>query len=212
MKKITINIPTKDDDVNFEETVDRIVRASFGKWQGFGANNLEAFDDLLTNLPTGKEFNEHRFPNGFSNWHETHYFISTHIAAIENNEGSVAYRRRAEQGIGGLWELAQELTDEFETLHEGRQWDGEWMDELEDWLITRDNNLSSVQNGSRQVTVVSSASFGAILDALISLYYAVLNHATVEVLEDHDICKCMDASLMIIQQFDVNQRNSESVT
>ena len=42
--------------------------------------------------------------------------------------------RHSEQGHGGLYELAEELTDEFELLNKGRVWDGEFFDEIEEFL------------------------------------------------------------------------------
>lgn len=98
------------------------------------------FDDLVNNMPQGETLSKREFPNGFEDWHETHYVISTYISKTENRLRSLANRRRTEQGMGGLCELAKELTDEFEKLHEGRLWDGEWIEELEDWLASKDQS------------------------------------------------------------------------
>jgi hypothetical protein len=67
---------------------------------------------------------------------ETHYQV---VAAIEREvdkdiENSVVWKRLETNGTGGLWMLAKELTDEFEQLHTGREWDGEWLDTLEEFL------------------------------------------------------------------------------
>jgi hypothetical protein len=75
-------------------------------------------------------------PNGFTNWIETHHQV---VEAITLNlekdryEGEVK-RRYDAQGRGGIWELAEELTDKFEKLNKNREWDGEYFDELEDFL------------------------------------------------------------------------------
>jgi hypothetical protein len=41
------------------------------------------------------------------------------------------------EGIGGLYQLAEDLTDEFESTHEKREWDGEYYDEIEEFLKTK---------------------------------------------------------------------------
>jgi hypothetical protein len=67
---------------------------------------------------------EKNFPNGFSSWQETHFEIVQAITlehAQDKRTGLVAYRHEA-QGIGGLYELAEEMTDLFEAIHEGEEW------------------------------------------------------------------------------------------
>ena len=41
------------------------------------------------------------------------------------------------QGRGGMWEFAIKLTDEFQELHNNREWDGEFFDEIENFLIDK---------------------------------------------------------------------------
>jgi len=81
---------------------------------------------------------EKQFPNGFTNWMETHHDVVEFIT--RNSDHSEIHRRRQLQGLGGLYELAEEWTDEFEKLHQGRGWDGDYFDELQDFL-TEKNNL-----------------------------------------------------------------------
>ena len=67
---------------------------------------------------------EKNFPNGFSSWQETHFEIVQAITLEHTQDkrtGLVAYRHEA-QGIGGLYELAEEMTDLFEAIHEGEEW------------------------------------------------------------------------------------------
>jgi hypothetical protein len=77
------------------------------------------------------------FPNGFSSWQETHYEVVQAITieyTQDKRTGLVAYRHEA-QGHGGLYELAEELTDKFEALHEGNEWgDKGYLETLEEWL------------------------------------------------------------------------------
>ena len=75
-----------------------------------------------------------QFPNGFASWQETHYEIVEHLTLTLDKEGSMAERVHNNMGIGGLYELAEDLTDEFEELNNGREWDGEFFDEIELFL------------------------------------------------------------------------------
>lgn len=75
--------------------------------------------------------------NGVTSFMETHHEV---VAAItlsleESPEGdNVAVRRYKEQGTGGMYELALELTYKFELMHALRQWDGEFFDEIESFM------------------------------------------------------------------------------
>lgn len=75
------------------------------------------------------------FPNGFASWMETHHEVVEFITL--NADNGEVHRRRQLQGIGGIYELAEKWTDEFEKLHEGRQWDGEYFDEVEEFLASK---------------------------------------------------------------------------
>ena len=66
------------------------------------------------------------------NWHETHYEMVQ--AIIENSDSVIVKTTEEESGIGGLYELAKELTDEFEELHKDKVWgenDNSFFEELE---------------------------------------------------------------------------------
>ncbi len=76
------------------------------------------------------------FINGFSSWHETHFEI---VAAItfelqKQTPAKGVLDRLNSQGKGGLYELASELTDEFENLHEDTEWDGDFFDVIEEFI------------------------------------------------------------------------------
>ena len=78
------------------------------------------------------------FPNGFTSWQETHYEVVEKISMISQMDEalipplvSFVYTMG---GRGGLYELAEELTDEFEELNKNREWDGEFFDEIETFL------------------------------------------------------------------------------
>jgi len=84
-----------------------------------------------------EDFEQKDYPNGFTSWNETHYEVVQSITMEITMEivkdvptGTVAKRHEA-QGHGGLYELAEELTDKFEKLNRGKQWDGEFFDEID---------------------------------------------------------------------------------
>lgn len=82
------------------------------------------------------------FPNGFESWCETYYEI-VNFLTLEYERDSVTSKVAKfyeQNGTGGMYELARELTDEFETLNKGREWDGEFFEEIEHFLIKKLNN------------------------------------------------------------------------
>lgn len=83
---------------------------------------------------------EKNFPNGFNSWIETYFEVVSHINNTVNKEKTIAHGRMTQQGTGGLYEMAEELTDQFETINQGREWDGEFFDEIENWLTEKENN------------------------------------------------------------------------
>lgn len=73
-----------------------------------------------------------KFINGITSYLETYYEVVSYLTLTEK-EGT-EYNARTEYGTGGMYDLARELTDEFEKLHENRSWDGEFFDEIEEFL------------------------------------------------------------------------------
>lgn len=140
MKTISINVPTRLEEVEFDQVSEMNVRACFGNYDGYGIDKESAFCDLVNNMPIGHKEEAYQFPNGFVSWYETHYFVCLYIGEKADKKCTLANQRSLKQGVGGLWELSQELTDEFESLNQGREWDGEWMEELEAWLEAKDKD------------------------------------------------------------------------
>ena len=65
-----------------------------------------------------------QFPNGFESWQETHYeMVQAITLEIEKPESTnTVWKIQNDEGSGGLYILAKVWTDEFETLHKGKQW------------------------------------------------------------------------------------------
>lgn len=82
------------------------------------------------------------FPNGFTNWIETHHDVVAEISGrlwannFDQDEDTILGERFREQGSGGMYELAEELTDEFEEAYKGFVWGEEiaYYETLENFL------------------------------------------------------------------------------
>jgi hypothetical protein len=85
-------------------------------------------------MKTNKEF-----PNGFSSWQETHFEVVTYLTQRLDYSGSISNLAREEGGLGRLYELAEDLTDEFEFKYEGKEWDGDYLDTIDEFLKTKGN-------------------------------------------------------------------------
>ena len=76
----------------------------------------------------------------FHSWTETHFEVVSAITFHSRQEpitSKVVAERLEAQGTGGLYELAVELTNEFEEINRNRQWDGEFFDEIEGFIEER---------------------------------------------------------------------------
>lgn len=71
-------------------------------------------------------------------WIEVHFEVVAKIIQViqidQEHYDTVVHRRHSEQGRGGLYELAEELTDEFQEQYGNHTWDGDFFDVIEDFL------------------------------------------------------------------------------
>jgi hypothetical protein len=94
---------------------------------------------LLDKLP--------KFPNGFVSWMETHHEMVIALVIIEGDfdkapQAFVDYYEKV--GTGGMYELADRLTDQFEKENVGVVWgeDKEYFDTIEYFIDTELEKLS----------------------------------------------------------------------
>ena len=80
------------------------------------------------------ELEDERFPNGLDSWKETHYIVSSRIESISDQGLNEVVNNLS---TGERWDLAKLLTDEFENQNSGREWDGEFFDELDDFINSK---------------------------------------------------------------------------
>ena len=76
----------------------------------------------------------YNFPNGVENFLETYYEICTAIEDARHKEDSETKEIQEKEGSAGIYELANELTLKFEKEHKGFEWDGEFLEEIEEFL------------------------------------------------------------------------------
>lgn len=96
-------------------------------------NNI---DEILLGLPKLAD----KFPNGISDYLETYYEIVCEITQSINMGGysKIVEHIQEEKGRGGLYDLAEELTDKFEHTYEGVEWgindDVQYFDAIDKFL------------------------------------------------------------------------------
>lgn len=81
------------------------------------------------------------FPNGFDSWQETHYEVVSMMTLEYERGNPVIEEYMGVKGIGGMYELAKELTTKFEAQHKDKAWDGEFFEELEYFMGQETKNL-----------------------------------------------------------------------
>lgn len=83
--------------------------------------------------------------NGLTSWHETHFeIVSEIVLRLHKDDSTLLKYYNQHNGIGGMYELAEELTDKFEKKFEDFEWDGEFFDEIEKFCETElGENLDS---------------------------------------------------------------------
>ena len=76
------------------------------------------------------------FPNGFTSWAETHHEIVYEVEQMRDSDNmhDLIVDIQQSKGTGGFYELCIDWTDEFERLNKGREWDGEFFQEIEEFI------------------------------------------------------------------------------
>ena len=84
--------------------------------------------------------------NDLSTYLETYYevvsYIERYLRDSDNDyddDNTIIINRHKSQGHGGLYELAKEWNDDFEKIYNDKEWDGEWLDTIEDFLIEKNH-------------------------------------------------------------------------
>ncbi len=79
-----------------------------------------------------------QFINGFDSYITTHFEVCRHLFNADNLQ---ARYYESKEGGGALSELAQEITDCFEKQNENREWDGEFLEEIDAYVADYLNKM-----------------------------------------------------------------------
>lgn len=74
------------------------------------------------------------FPNGFRSWMETFYEVSNYVNEQLNTKGSSIAAICEAYGSDLAYSIAEKTTDQFEAKNIGRIWDGEWWEEVQEFV------------------------------------------------------------------------------
>lgn len=114
-----------------------VSKSAVKTWDSAIKKKFETAELREATLEIAQQMEHKEFPNGFTSWMETHHEVVSAIA-IELNKDETTSQIISEwkeaQGTGGMYELAKELTDKFEKANKGREWDGDFFDEIEAFL------------------------------------------------------------------------------
>lgn len=82
-------------------------------------------------------------PNGFESWYETYFYVATEVGHVarQDKPWGIVLAAIEQGGSFDITNLAVALTNEFEKLNEDREWHGEYLDELEDFI---ENKLKEI--------------------------------------------------------------------
>lgn len=127
-------ISTNDLDILFEK-----FRWQLNKKDQLENDSRALFDAIKDDLKAYDDKQQKIFINGFASWMETHHEVCEFIGyRLKESEllytENVINETESTQGTGGLYTLAEQWTDEFEKLNEGRVWDGEFFNEIGNFL------------------------------------------------------------------------------
>lgn len=105
------------------------------------------FSKLQDIIKAGESTPKKTFPNGFQSWQETYYKVVEHLSHSDENPECAAYFAASEGGTGRLFELAEQIADDFELCHQGETWEEkDYFDTLQSFLDCIDQNAFSDAN------------------------------------------------------------------
>jgi hypothetical protein len=123
---IEVNVP---DGVDLDHTYQAVTDALYLP-QSVTQQEYTMVSSILNQLASKKS--NAVLPKGFRDWAETHHeMVCTMHALIDNN----TIPRRIQivldnEGFAGLYALGIDLTNEFCNTYENKEWDGDWIDTI----------------------------------------------------------------------------------
>lgn len=132
------------------------------------------------------------FPTQFTSWHQTHFEIGSEITRqlLANIPGLVV-ETYEEHGTLSMYDLAKQLTDTFEKLHQGRQWDGDYFETIEafckEHLPTEPTDQPEINSSTTSTLTPPSA------DSYLNAAASAFCSGTTPLEEYHKLCKAAES-------------------
>jgi hypothetical protein len=109
---------------------------NINKYGTLDATDHEVIAEIIDDL---KNSEAPVFPNGFTNWVETHHNVVVEIERMIDTGNDTLWPKKladvqANGGQGGVWELCEQITHAFERKNRGRDLVGEYFEELHDFI------------------------------------------------------------------------------
>lgn len=122
--KIEVKVP---DGMDLDHTYQAVMDAMYNA-DNVSKQEVLLVSSLLNQLASKKV----TLPKGFRDWAETHHEIVCTIHAFINNDimPNKLMDIVDKDGVGGLYDLGIDLTNEFCNTYENRIWDGDWVDTI----------------------------------------------------------------------------------
>lgn len=93
-----------------------------------------------------------RAVKGLPSYLETYFEIVDQICIDKDSENTLAYNIAETKGRGGLYDLAEELTNEFEEIYHQYEFDGDFLDKIEEFIANKDKQFRHEKDKLEQGT------------------------------------------------------------
>jgi len=127
---IEVNVP---DSVDLEHAIESVTDATY-----FASNVTQAEHNLVASIlnQLASKKVKQLLPNGFRDWVETHHEVVCTIHALITNDTMPTRLLDIidDEGMGGLYALGIELTTDFCNTYKDREWNGDWIDTIIDFV------------------------------------------------------------------------------
>ena len=126
--KIEVKVPEGMDlDHTYQAVMDAMYNAD-----NVSKQEVLLVSSMLNQLASKKS----SMPKGFREWAETHHEIVCTIHALIDND-TIPQRIQKildTEGFAGLYDLGIDLTNDFCNTYKDREWDGDWIDTIIDFV------------------------------------------------------------------------------
>ena len=126
--KIEVKVP---DGMDLDHTYQAVMDAMYNA-DNVSKQEVLLVSSMLNQLASKKS----SMPKGFREWAETHHEIVCTIHALIDND-TIPQRIQNildTEGFAGLYDLGIDLTNEFCNIYENKEWDGDWIDTIIDFV------------------------------------------------------------------------------